>query len=149
MKRPPSPCQHFNIGKSSREKLSLRIISLHGPDFTYFGAKDVSSTTSGIFLIPSHNPEGGSNLRSFCIRSAISSRLSTSSARHIRSIVPKAFANTGSFDPDTFSNNRAGPPFFTTLSRISVISSSALTCVFIRLRSPFFSRSSINSRKSL
>ena len=39
MKRPPSSGQHWRMGKSSSEKLSCRMTSLHGPERNFLGKK--------------------------------------------------------------------------------------------------------------
>ncbi len=146
---PPSSGHVFRIGKISRDGLSLTITSLQGPDLTDLGMKSESFLSFGRAFSFSMILVGISGSRNSSMRSPISSRLSTSRASRILSKEPKVFTRTGNFEFFGFSNKSAGPLAFTTLSFISAISRTGSTSIFIRLKSPFFSRTFMNSLRSL
>ena len=158
IKRPASWGQHCNMGKSSSEKLFFLMTSLHGPVATILGKNLPMSASLGSILSFSRKPSGDFMLSNWRMRSAISSRRSTSSANCMRRSEPNWLISSGMpLAPFTFSNNRAGPPGrpylvaapLETRSVISVTSKMGSTSVRIRCSSPPCSSAAIHSLRSL
>ncbi len=157
IKRPPSCGQHCRMGKSSREKFSFLMTSLHGPVATILGKNLPISASMGSIFSFSRKPSGDFILSNWRMRSAISSRLFTPSAICMRRSEPNWLMRTGTpFPPFTFSKSSAGPPgrpYFLaapleTRSAISVISRMGSTSVLIFLSSPARSSAAIHCLKS-
>ena len=148
MKRPASCGQHFRMGNSDSEKLSRRMISLHGPVFTDLGKKEPSSASFGNILILSSRPCGDCMSRKPRMRAATSSMCETSRARFMRRSLPSILIRRGTREPFGFSNSKAGPPARVTRSVISVISRTGSISAAMRRNSPSFSSLAMNSRKS-
>src|SRR3989338_7818477 len=110
---------------------------------------DAICASFGIILILSRSPCGGWVFIKADNSLARSSNFSQPKAQAILFSLASALIKTGKSDPSTFSNSRAGPPFLTRRSAISVISSLGLTFVFILLSSPRSSKKSTKSFRDL
>src|SRR5208283_1537587 len=99
----PSPGQHLIIGNMLRSELSFSTTSWHGALLTVLGRYFENSRSFGSIANFSNRVLGGDWLSISSIRTATSSSLFTSSARHIRSKEPKRLVTTGYSEPFTFS----------------------------------------------
>ena len=107
--------------------------------------------SSGALSTRSRKPLGGSGCLRYANNSPTSRSDSTDSSpipKATRSSVPKRFAKTGIWAPLGFSKSKAGPRPRRVRSAISVISSLGSTSAVILTRSPRFSSSAINPRRS-
>ena len=158
MKRPASWGQHCSTGNSSSEKSFFLMTSLQGPVATVLGKNLPMSASMGSIFSFSRKPSGDFMLSNWRMRSAISSRRSTSSAICMRRSEPNWLISSGMpLEPFTFSNSSAGPPGrpylvaapLETRSVISVTSRIGSTSVRIRFSSPACSSTAIHSLRSL
>ncbi len=131
---------------------NLWITSLHGPSFTIFGFAWRKSIAVPSSLIVSRKPIGGLafiNAPSSAATSSTESAFKLIAMRLCEPIVLMARGN-GETTPLTvgFSNSNALPPpgFFISRSAISVISNSVATGFEMRINSPPFSNTLIQSR---
>src|SRR6266853_59527 len=157
MSGPASSGQHVWIGRRARStSFPSHTTCWHGAPEISFGAMCITCLPIGIQRsTTSRNPLGGSgslrNARSLpTSRSASrgSAPASAPMASATRRVVPNKLPSTGITWPLGFSNNRAGPPAFSTRSQPSVISSFGSTSARTRVSSPARSSCDRKSRRS-
>ena len=173
MKRPASFGQHCRMGKSSKENSSRLMTSLQGPVATVLGKNLPISASMGSIFTLSRNPWGDFTSMKPRMRSAISSRESTSSASFMRRAEPNWLISTcapgypltfwkrSARPPGTAALVSAGGPGTTVAGRgllrpkplltrsvISLISRMGSTSVRIFFNSPARSSAAIHSRRS-
>ena len=146
---PPSSGQQCSTGISFKFTAApLRMTSLQGPPETILGKKaPISASFGSIFNLPS-SPSGMRICKYSVIRSAVSWKLSTSSAMAMRFSLAYPLMRIGTLEPLGFSNSNAGPPLLTERSANSVISRYGSTSNGIRTSSLFFSSACMKSLRS-
>ncbi len=133
MKGPPSSGHVLRIGSWSSPP-STSTTSWHGASLTVLGIKSANRLASGSIFKASMNPLGMAGVVSSSISLAISSSVSTPSARQMRDDDPKRLAATGIVNPVGRSKRSAGPPpgDLAARSTTAAISRSGLTAAETR-----------------